>query len=235
MRLDEWIVRKEYLSSRSKANRFIREHGILINGIKVNKPSHRIISDDTIELDLPHVQKYNKPSGYHKFELLANNLRFPFSINSNDVCLDIGASAGGFSLFMLEHGAKKVHAIEISQTFEYHLKELAENWPNFSYEIVNFFEVSEKPMSDSFSLITADLTLDPYYLLQKLYLFPQLLKNDTYSARILLIIKTGNIRSIEEFKQAMEEKIRILFLEFNYFWLESLQDKKEVYLLIERQ
>ncbi|MHA2040176.1 MAG: S4 domain-containing protein, partial [Promethearchaeota archaeon] len=99
MRLDEWIVQKNYLSSRSKANRFIREQGILINGKKVHKPSYRIISDDTIELDQIFIQKYNKPLGYHKFELIVSNSRFPFSINSNDVCLDIGASAGGFSLF----------------------------------------------------------------------------------------------------------------------------------------
>lgn len=235
MRLDEWIVRKKYLSSRSKANRFIREHGILINGIKVNKPSHRIRSDDAIELDQVRIQKYNKPLGYHKFELIASNSRFPFSINSNDVCLDIGASVGGFSLFMLEHGAKKVHAIEISPTFEYHLKELADNWPNFTYEIANFFEVIKKPISDSFSLITADLTLDPYYLLQQLHLLPILLNNDISPARIVLTIKTGNIRSIQVFKQTMEENIQKLFPNFDYFWLESLQDKKEVYFLIENQ
>lgn len=234
MRLDEWIVRKKYLSSRSKANRFIREHDILINGIKVNKPSRRIKSDDIIELDQLLIQKYNKPLGYHKFEQIASNSRFPFSINSNDVCLDIGASAGGFSLFMLEHGAKKVHAIEISPTFEYYLKELAENWPNFSYEIANFFEVIEKPLSDSFSLIAVDMTLDSYYLLQKLHLFPQLLKTGNYPARIVLTIKTGNIRNLEERKQAIEEKIRNLFPKFDYLWLEPLENKKEVYFLIKK-
>jgi len=174
MRLDEYITHKKYFSSRTKANRFIREHGVLINGKMVNKPSYNVKTSDIIEINHNGVQKYDKPQGYHKLELIVNNPEFP-QLKSTDKCLDIGASAGGFSRFMLEQSVHSVLAIEISRDFESDLKQLSDKWPNFNYLIQNFFELRKKEYLSSFSFITADLTLDPEFLLQNLHYLPQFL------------------------------------------------------------
>ncbi len=234
MRLDEYIVQKRYITSRTKANRFIREYGIRINNRKVNKPSYRVKVNDSIEINNEILVKYEKPLGYHKIKAIANNSEFP-PINTNDICLDIGASAGGFSTFMLEHGVKRVLAVEVSQEFEYYLKQIAEKWPNFSYLIANFFDLRKTNFTDSFSLITIDLTLDPSYLIKNLELFPPLLNPDIKPVRIFISIKTGNIKNIKELKYLIEQKIEKIFPEFSHNWFKSIEEKKEIFLLLIRR
>ncbi|MFX0086897.1 MAG: S4 domain-containing protein [Candidatus Hodarchaeota archaeon] len=234
MRLDEYIVQKKYFSSRTKANRFIREYGIRINGKYVNKPSYRVRMSDIIEINHEAILKYEKPLGYHKIKVIANKSEFP-PINTNDICLDIGASAGGFSLFMLKQGARKVLAVEISHEFEHNLKQIVEKWPNFSYLIANFFDLRKTDFSNTFSLITVDLTLDPNYLIKNLHLFPQLLQSSMKPVRILFTIKTGKINDLIDLKTSFEKKILVLFPEFSYNWLRSTEDKKEIFLLLIRQ
>lgn len=231
MRLDEYITHKKYFSSRTKANRFIREHGVLINGKMVNKPSYNVKTSDIIEINHNGVQKYDKPLGYHKLELIVNNPEFP-PIKSSDKCLDIGASAGGFSLFLLEQEVHSVFAIEISQDFEFNLKQLSDKWPNFTYLIQNFFELRKKEYLNYFSLITVDLTLDPEYLVQNLHYFPQFLNSNIKPARILIAIKTGKINNLKQIKKSIEQEVETVFPEFSYNWLNSVDNLKEIFLLI---
>lgn len=230
MRLDEYITHKKYFSSRTKANRFIREHGVPINGKLVIKPSYNVKTIDIVEINHNDVQKYDKPLGYHKLELIVNNPEFP-PLKSTDKCLDIGASAGGFSLYLLEQEVHSVFAIEISHDFEFNLKQIRDKWPNFTYLIQNFFKL-RKNEKNSFSLITVDLTLDPEYLKQKLHYFYQFLNLKIKSARILIAIKTGKINNLKQIKKSIEQEVETAFPEFSYNWLNSVDNKKEIFLLI---
>ncbi len=138
-RLDEWLVKKGIFESRKRAIKYIREIGVYIDGKHVIKPSYRITPPINLQLDSTLVTHYNKPQGYHKLARVTSNPKvIPFS--KNDVCLDVGANVGGFSLYMLEQGVKSVDAIEISPQFEKTLKQIAVKWPNFSYKIANFFD-----------------------------------------------------------------------------------------------
>lgn len=230
MRLDEYLVQTQLLSSRSKANRFIREVGVLINGNLIKKPAYPLKPKDIVEISEEILKNYQKPLGYHKLEWLVSNS--PLSFSSEDHCLDLGASAGGFSIFMLER-TESVLAIEISPQFEPFLKDIKNKWSKFSYRIKNFFEMTLKDFPHSFNVITADLTLDPYFLIQNLDLFPPLLQENTETqARLLLNIKTGIIPQIQDLTNVIEKKVKQLFQNSSYIWIESLPSKQELFLLL---
>ena len=88
LRLDEWLVKNQIFSSRSKAIRFIKENGLKINDKLVTKPSKRIKSTDSIKFDTQAIFDFTKPIGYRKLEFVINQLEDPVFSNEN-VCLDI--------------------------------------------------------------------------------------------------------------------------------------------------
>ncbi|MFX0172517.1 MAG: S4 domain-containing protein [Candidatus Hodarchaeota archaeon] len=230
MRLDEYLVQNQLISSRSKANRLIQEVGVLINGNLIKKPAYLLKPKDRVEINKEILRNYEKPLGYHK--LVWIELNSPLSFNSEDFCLDLGASAGGFSIFMLER-TKSVLAIEISPQFKPFLEDIKNKWSNYSYRIANFFEMTPKDFPYSFNVITTDLTLDPYFLIQNLDLFPPLLQeNAETQARLLLNIKTGNINQIQDLTNQIEKKVMQLFQNPSCIWIKSVPGKQELFLLI---
>ncbi|MFX0013334.1 MAG: S4 domain-containing protein [Promethearchaeota archaeon] len=232
MRLDEWLFQKQgLLPSKSKAIQFIREIGVEINGKLVQKPGYRVKDTDLLDIESSSLENYKKPFGYRKFKFLTSKTSIPFSIK--DKCLDIGASAGGFSLYMLEQGVESVLAIEISSRFQPFLEEIRKQYPDkFSYWIEDFFKLTLNRFPHLFNLVTADLTLDPYFLVRNLDLFVSILEPSTIQARLLLTIKTGNITSTNNIMNQVEELINQISSDLTYQWLESLPDKQELFLLL---
>ncbi len=81
---------------------------VLVNGIKVDKPGTQVNHDARIEVkapDHPYVSR-----GGLKLEKALQS--FPVSVQ-DAVCLDIGASTGGFTDCLLKFGAKKVFALDV--------------------------------------------------------------------------------------------------------------------------
>jgi len=106
-RADVFLVEHGYAKSRTEAQSAIRSGRVRINGQIVNKPSHQLAPDAAIE--------YLKPHPYVSrgaLKLAAALDRFDLS-PSGLVCLDIGASTGGFTDCLLQQGAKKVYAIDV--------------------------------------------------------------------------------------------------------------------------
>ncbi len=232
MRLDEWLTQKQYFSSRSKAIRFIRENGVKINEKLIKKPAYRVKRHDQVNIEENELQIFTKPLGYSKMTWLSLNPHFP-PFNLHDKCLDVGASAGGFSLYMLEQNVQSVLAIEISSDFEPFLKEIRNQYPNkFSYWIKDFFKLTPSSFPHSFNFITVDLSLDPYFLLKKLEFFTSLLQPSSIQARLLLTIKTGKITNLKDILQKIEQKIDTLCSNTSCIWLESLPDKQERFLML---
>ncbi|MFX1284593.1 MAG: S4 domain-containing protein [Promethearchaeota archaeon] len=232
MRLDEWLVQTQYFSSRSKANRFIRNIGVIINEKLVKKPAYKVKLHDHVNIEESALQTFTKPLGYVKMKWLSSNPHFP-PINLQDKCLDIGASAGGFSLYLLEQNVHSVLAIEISPDFKPFLEEIQNKFPNkFSYWIKDFFKITSNSFPCLFNLITADLTLDPYFLLEKLELFTSLLQPSSIQARLLLTIKTGKITNFKDVLVKIEQNVDDLCTDISLKWLESLPDKQEQFLLL---
>ena len=107
MRLDIYITAAGAAKSRNRAQRIISEGKIYVNGNKITKSSYEVIEGDKVELrgeDMRYVSR-----GGLKLEHAIDS----FKIDCTDrICIDIGASTGGFTDCLLQHGAKKVYAID---------------------------------------------------------------------------------------------------------------------------
>ena len=107
MRLDQELVIRNIYPTRAKAVAAIKGGLVLVNGCVAQKPSQQVVIDDEIYGgNLPYV------SGRGSLKLECA-LEF-FKVNSTGyICLDVGASTGGFTEVLLNHGAKKVFAVDV--------------------------------------------------------------------------------------------------------------------------
>ncbi len=101
------LVARGLCESREKAQRAIMAGDVTVNGATVDKAGTRIAEDADVLLKAP--ERYVGRGGF-KLEAALD----AFAINpSGFVCLDIGASTGGFTDCLLQHGAAKVWAIDV--------------------------------------------------------------------------------------------------------------------------
>jgi 23S rRNA (cytidine1920-2'-O)/16S rRNA (cytidine1409-2'-O)-methyltransferase len=109
IRLDQALVERGLCESRERAKRVILAGQVRVNAQRAHKPSDPIESDDALTLDAG--EKYVSRGG-HKLE---HALRH-FELNVTGlVALDLGASTGGFTDCLLQHGAAKVFAVDVGQ------------------------------------------------------------------------------------------------------------------------
>ncbi|MBR4305770.1 MAG: TlyA family RNA methyltransferase [Ruminiclostridium sp.] len=107
-RLDLYLFDNKIVKSRSVAAKMIKEGKISVNGVVCAKPSYAVSQTDNVEVtgDMP---KYVGRGGLK----LEKAIDF-FRIDLNDsLCVDIGASTGGFTDCMLQSGAKTVYAVDV--------------------------------------------------------------------------------------------------------------------------
>lgn len=107
MRLDEYVHHNRYTESRSKAQDIILAGCVFVNGVKVTSKAQKI--KDTDKIEVIQNRKYVSRAGEKLEKAL---LEFNLSVE-NKICLDIGASTGGFTDCLLSHGAKKVYALDV--------------------------------------------------------------------------------------------------------------------------
>lgn len=107
-RLDLEIVKRGLLNSREKAKAYIMAGEVTVDGLIAYKPGAKVKSNQKIELKsnpLPYVSR-----GGLKLEKALEL----FDIDLVDsICIDMGASTGGFTDCMLKKGASKVYAIDV--------------------------------------------------------------------------------------------------------------------------
>jgi 23S rRNA (cytidine1920-2'-O)/16S rRNA (cytidine1409-2'-O)-methyltransferase len=107
MRLDKELVNRKLIISRQRALSLIKSGKVKVNGIECKVPAHLIVESDTIELTEPDM----KWVGRGAFKLIAAIENWNPLIKDK-ICLDVGASTGGFTQVLLENGAKKVFAVD---------------------------------------------------------------------------------------------------------------------------
>ena len=107
-RLDVLLVEKNIISSREKAKACIMEGKVYVEGQKVDKAGEKVNSDANIEYR-GDTLKYVSRGGL-KLEKAMNE--YDISLE-NKVCMDIGASTGGFTDCMLQNGACKVFSVDV--------------------------------------------------------------------------------------------------------------------------
>ncbi|MCM1314102.1 MAG: TlyA family RNA methyltransferase [Prevotella sp.] len=106
-RLDTEIVSRGIARSRERAKEMIKSGCITINGKSVSKASCEVGTDDIIESS---EQEIYVGRGALKIEKATETFGLDFT---GKTCLDIGASTGGFTDFMLKNGAEKVFAVDV--------------------------------------------------------------------------------------------------------------------------
>ncbi len=107
MRADVYLAEKGICESRSKAKSCIEDGLLFVNGVNVKKCSFEIKEADNVEIR-GEVMPFVSRGG---LKLLGAIDAFGLDVNGL-ICADIGASTGGFTDCLLQHGAKKVYAID---------------------------------------------------------------------------------------------------------------------------
>ncbi len=106
IRLDQLLVQQGLAESREQAQRLIRAGMVRVNDQPANKPGHQYPAD--AELSVKEKPRYVSRGG---LKIEGAHKQFGFDLQGA-VCLDIGSSTGGFTDFMLQHGAAKVYAVD---------------------------------------------------------------------------------------------------------------------------
>jgi 23S rRNA (cytidine1920-2'-O)/16S rRNA (cytidine1409-2'-O)-methyltransferase len=108
-RADRLLVARGLFDSRAKAQAAIEAGLVTANDVVVRKASEEIAADAVLRAKPAH--PYVSRGGVKLAAALAR-----FGIDpKGKVCLDVGASTGGFTQVLLERGARKVYAVDIGR------------------------------------------------------------------------------------------------------------------------
>ncbi|NLB66724.1 MAG: TlyA family RNA methyltransferase [Lentisphaerae bacterium] len=114
-RLDLLLVERGLAESREKAKRLVLAGDVLVDGRPATKAGHEIPVDSALTIRQPE-----RFVGRGGFKLEEAFLRFPQLSARERVCVDIGASTGGFTDCLLQHGAARVHAVDVGKAQLHH-------------------------------------------------------------------------------------------------------------------
>jgi 23S rRNA (cytidine1920-2'-O)/16S rRNA (cytidine1409-2'-O)-methyltransferase len=109
LRVDQALVERGLCESREKAKRAVMAGVVRINGRPARKPSDATKPDDQLELAIP--EKYVSRGGLKLEHALAH---FQVEV-SGWTAIDLGASTGGFTDCLLQHGAARVYAVDVGK------------------------------------------------------------------------------------------------------------------------
>ena len=108
MRLDQYLFINGWCDSRTKSQKIIKDGRVNVNGKCITKASFEIFDNDDVKVSESENYEFVSRGGCkleHAFS------QFSFSAEDK-ICVDIGASTGGFTECLLLHGAKKVYAVD---------------------------------------------------------------------------------------------------------------------------
>jgi 23S rRNA (cytidine1920-2'-O)/16S rRNA (cytidine1409-2'-O)-methyltransferase len=106
-RIDKVLVTRGLVESREKARALLMEGKVLVRGMKVEKAGTFISKEAPVEII--SALRYASRGGLKLEKALKE-----FSLNiSGLIALDVGASTGGFTDCLLQHGAQRVYAIDV--------------------------------------------------------------------------------------------------------------------------
>jgi len=176
-RLDLIIVERKLVQSRQRAQAMIMAGKVLVNSRPIDKPGTLVQADAEIvvkEPDIPYVSR-----GGLKLEKAIRTLEL--NIEGLD-CLDIGASTGGFTDCLLQHGARSVFALDVG--YGQFAWKLRQDPRVVVIERTNIRHVSSETFPCPFDLITIDVS----FISLKIVV-PAVLKFMKKNGMILALIK----------------------------------------------
>lgn len=171
-RLDSELVSRGIARSRERAKEMIKAGAVTVNGRTAKKASDEVAPADVIESS---EQEIYVGRGALKLEKAAQAFGLDFT---GKVCLDIGASTGGFTEYMLMHGAAEVYAVDVGHGQL--AVSLRQDSRVVNMEGTDIREVSPEEIGGSADFISADVSfISLTKILPKMY---ELLREDGTAA-----------------------------------------------------
>lgn len=152
-RLDVYLAENKMVRSRSEAQSIIKAKGVLINGKVASKAGETVDGTEKIEVintdgSLTYVSR-----GGAKLEKAIK----VFNASPKDkICMDIGASTGGFTDCMLKNGAKLVYAVDVGSGQL--VKELCDNPKVINMERTNIRYLTTDDIDDKIEFFSVDVS-----------------------------------------------------------------------------
>jgi 23S rRNA (cytidine1920-2'-O)/16S rRNA (cytidine1409-2'-O)-methyltransferase len=111
VRLDQLLVQRGLVASREKAQRLILAGAVRVNGDVAGKPGHTVPDEPETVLAVAEPERFVGRGG-----LKLEKAFEAFGMNAaGRICLDVGASTGGFTDCLLQHGASRVYAVDVGR------------------------------------------------------------------------------------------------------------------------
>ena len=177
IRLDQLLVSKKLVSSKSKAQSMIMAGQVKVNDKVITKSGNSFREDCSIIINKLHPPWVSRGA----LKLLKAIEAFRIEI-SNKVCLDIGSSTGGFSEVLLKNKAKKIFAIDVG-TNQLHEK-LRKEKKIISIENFNAKYLDDTIISEKIDILVCDVS----FISLKKVIYPSL-KLLSKKAEIIALIK----------------------------------------------
>src|SRR5438132_6062660 len=178
-RIDKLLVDQRLAESRTRAQAMVMAGSVLVDEQLVDKPSERFPTNANIRIKgRSDADLYVSRGGLK----LTSALR-EFAIDvSGLTCLDVGASTGGFTDCLLQHGASKVVAVDVGHNqIDWKLR----NDPRVELrEGVNARYLTVEDFDDKFDLATIDVSF-----ISATKILPAVVRLIKQSGRIITLIK----------------------------------------------
>ena len=150
-RLDVLLVQRGLAPSREKAKAMIMEGNVFVEGQREDKAGTAF--SDKVEIEVRgNTLKYVSRGGL-KLEKAMKNFQITLE---GKVCMDIGASTGGFTDCMLQNGAKKVYAVDVG--YGQFAWKLRQDPRVVCMEKTNIRYVSSEDLSDVLDFASVDVS-----------------------------------------------------------------------------
>ncbi len=150
-RLDIELVGRGLAETRSKAQNMIKNSAVSVNGLIVTKPAFEVDESDDIKI-IGETLKYVGKGGL-KLEKAISEFKIELK---GKVCVDFGASTGGFTDCMLQNGAEYVYAVDVGKNQLD--KSLIDNPRIENIENMNIKDVTKSMFKKKIDFCTVDLS-----------------------------------------------------------------------------
>ena len=149
-RIDKLLVEKGLVESREKAQRLIMAGLVFVDNQRIDKYGTKISVNSQIYIK--EREKYVSRGGY---KLEKGIKTFKWNVKDK-VCIDIGASTGGFTDCLLQNGVKRVYAVDVGKN---QLNEkLRNNDKVISLEKTNARYLTEKEIPEKLDCFVSDVS-----------------------------------------------------------------------------
>ncbi len=150
-RLDVYLTENNMVASRSMAQSIIMAGEVYINNQKASKAGETVTGEEKIEIRSKTL-KYVSRGGLKLEKAMSS---FGISLN-NKICMDIGASTGGFTDCMLQNGAEKVYSVDVG--YGQLAWKLRQDERVINMERTNIRYLTEEHLSDRPSFFSVDVS-----------------------------------------------------------------------------